>query len=94
MGGSGLLYLPISSTPRQKCDKTKGLPVQENHPNCSKVVQHALVLGSGSYVKPKTTVPAQSASSTFQLDSTQESVKHKSQCLAPTASAIKERGFS
>ena len=38
--------------------------------------------------------PAQSGDSTLQSDSTQESIKPKSACLAPKASAIKERGFS
>ena len=33
-------------------------PVQENHSDCSRMVQHALVLGSGDYVKPDPTVPA------------------------------------
>ena len=71
--------------------------MQENHPACSRVAQHILVLGSGSYVKSNSTVPAppaQSADSTIQSDSTQDSVEPKSLCLTRRASAIKEQNFS
>ena len=47
------------------------------------VAQHALVLGPGNNVNHA-----------FQSDSIQESIKSKSPCLAPRASAIKEQGFS
>ena len=36
-----------------------GLPMQENHSDCSGVAQHALVLGSRSHVQPNPTEPAQ-----------------------------------
>ena len=39
-------------------------------------------------------VPAQPALSTIQSDSSQESVKIRFACMAPRASAIKEKGFS
>ena len=71
--------------------------MQENHSNCSRVAQHALVLGSSDHVKSDPIVPAPSAQpahSAMQSDSTQESVKHKSTSMAPRASAIKEQGFS
>ena len=71
--------------------------MQKNHSDCSRVAQHALVLGSSGHVQPNPTVPtqpAQPAHSAFQSDSTQESVKSKSTRLASTASAIKEQGFS
>ena len=35
-----------------------GLPVQENHSDCSGVAQHALVLGASDHVQPDRTVPA------------------------------------
>ena len=70
------------------------LPVQENHPDSSRVAKHALVLGLGSYVKLDPTVPAQSADSAIQLDSAPESAEAKSPCLASKASAITEQGFS
>ena len=50
--------------------------------------------GISDYVKPDPVVPAQAAHSTSQSDSTQESVKPKSACMAPRASPIKEQGFS
>ena len=54
-------------------------------------------LGSSDNVKSYPIVfaqPAQPAHTTIQSDSTQASVKPKSTCLAPRASAIKELGFS
>ena len=71
--------------------------MQEDHSDCSRVAKHALVLGSSDHVQPDPTglaPPAQPAHSTLQSDSTQESVKPKSTCLARRASAIKEQGFS
>ena len=35
-----------------------GLPMQENHSDCCRVAQHALVLGSVGHVKPHPTVPS------------------------------------
>ena len=67
-----------------------GLPMQEKHPDCSRVAQHAQILGSSDYVQPDSTVPAQPTYSSIQSDSSQESVKPKSTYLAPRASAIKE----
>ena len=58
------------------------------------VAQHALVLGSSGHVQPNTTEPAQPAHTTIQSNFTRESVKPKSTCMAPRASAIKEQGFS
>ena len=68
--------------------------MQENHSDCSRVAQHALVLGSSGHVKPNPTEPAQPAHTTIQSDSTQESVKPKCACKAPRVSAIKKQGFS
>ena len=61
----------------QSGGEVTGLPVQENHSDCSRVTQHALVLGSSGHVEPDPSVPAkpaQSADSPIQSDSTQESV--------------------
>ena len=65
--------------------ETKGLPVEENHPDCSGMAQHALLLGSGGYVKPNPAVPAQSADTPFQSDSTQElsNLNHHGLLLEP-----------
>ena len=62
--------------------------MQENHSDCSGVALYALVLGSIGHVQPNPTKPAHT---TIQSDSTQESVKPKSTCVAPRTSAIKER---
>ena len=89
MGGSGPMCLSTSSHLGQSGGEVTGLPEQENH--------FALVLGSGDHVQPDPTVLAQlaqSAHTTIQSDSTQESFKPKSACVAPRAAAIKEQGFS
>ena len=65
--------------------------MQENHSNCSKVAQHALVLGLSGHVEPNSIVPAQPADSTIQSDSSPESAKPE--CLASSTSSIKEQGF-
>ena len=62
--------------------------------SASRVAQHTLNLGSGSHVKPNPSMPAYSAYSAIQLDSTQESVERKSSGLDPRASAIKVQGSS
>ena len=53
-----------------------------------------LVLGSCSHVQPDPSVPAQTAESAIQRDSTQKSVEPKSPCLSPRTSVFKEQGFS
>ena len=93
MGGSDPHAFPPASI-WAKGGEAAGLPVQENHSGCSRVTQHALVLGSGDCVQPDPTVSAQPAQATIQSDSTQESVKRKSACIAPRASVSKEQGFS
>ena len=94
MGGSGSVFLPTSSYLGQSGGEVAGLPLQENHSDCSGMSNHSLVLGCSGHVKPDPTVPAQPAHSAIQSDSSQESVKPKSACMAPGASAIKEQGFS
>ena len=48
---------------RQSGGETKGLPPKENHTDCSRVAQHAPILGSRGHVRPNPTVPAQSTHS-------------------------------
>ena len=55
---------------------------------------HALVLGPSDRVRSNSTVPAQSANPAIQSLPSQDSTKPKSQCLAPGASVINERGLS
>ena len=65
-----------------------GLPMQENHSDCSRVAQHALVLGPSGHVQPNPTEPAQSAQpvdTALQSDPSQKSDKSKSPCMAPRA---------
>ena len=97
MGESGRICLPTSSHLGQSGGEVAGLPLQENHSDCSGVAQHALVLGSSDHVQSDPTEPAQSAQpvdTTFQSDPSQKSDRSKSPCMAPRATAIKEQGFS
>ena len=97
MGGSGPTCLPTSSYFGQSGGDVAGLSIQENNSDCSRLVQHALVLRSSGHVQLNSTEfvhPAQSTHLAIQSDSTQESVKPKSACMAPRGSAIKEQGFS
>ena len=97
MGGSGCMCLPTDLHLGQGGRKTTELSVQETHPDCSGVAQHALVLGSGSHVQSSTTQsskPAQSIDAALQSDPSQKSDKSKPSCVAPRATAIKEQGFS
>ena len=97
MGGAGRLCLPTDSHTGQSGGEVAGHPMHENHYHCPAVAQHALVLGPGSYVQPDPPEPATSTQLTdtaLQSDPSQKSVKSKSLCMAPRASAIKEQGFS
>ena len=96
MGGPVPICIPTSSHFGQSGGEVVGLPVQEYHSDCPGVAQHALVLGSSDHEPNPTepSLPAKCAHTTIQSDSTQESVKPKSTCVAPSASAIKEQGFS
>ena len=62
------LCLSTSCHSGQSDAETKGLPMQKN-PDCSRVVQLALVVGSSCYVNPNPTLPAQPVDSAIQLDS-------------------------
>ena len=59
MGGSGCIRLPTSSHLGQSGGEVTGLPMQEDHSDCSGVAQHALVLGSSDHVKSDPSEPAQ-----------------------------------
>ena len=94
MGVPGPACLSTNSYSGQSGDEAKRLPLQENHSDCSGEAQHALVLGPICHIKPGPIVSAQSAHSAIPSDSTQESVKPKSLCLAPRVSPIKEQVLS
>ena len=97
LGGPGPIRLPTGSYLGQSGGEAPGLPLQQNNSDCSRVAQHALVLGPGSNVKPDPTVSAQHTQpsvSAIQPGPSQEPVESEPTCLAPRASAIKEQGFS
>ena len=97
LGGSGPICLPTNSNLGQSGGEVAGLTVQQNHPDCTGMAQHALVQGSSGNVQSDPSVPAQRTKrsiSTIQPGPTQEPVKSEAACLAPGASAIKEQGFS
>ena len=72
MGGSGPICFLTSSYHGQSGGEVAGLPMQENHSDCSGVAQHALVLGSSGHVLPNPTEPAQPAHSSIQSVSSQD----------------------
>ena len=77
MVGSGSIHLPTVSHIGQSGD-VAGLPIQENHSDCSGVAHYALVLGPSGHVQPNPTEPAQSAQpvdTTIQSDPSQKSDK-------------------
>ena len=85
MVGSGSIHLPTISHIGQSAD-VAGLPMQENHSDCSGVAHHVLVLGSSGHVQPNPTEPAQFAQpvdTTIQSDPSQKS-----------ASAFEELAFT
>ena len=97
LGRSGPICLPTSNHLGQTGGEVTGLPLQQDHSDCTRVAQHALVLGSGGNVQSDPSVsaqPAQSGISTFQPDPAQEPVKPELTFLAPRATAVKEQGFS
>ena len=94
LGKSGSICLPTSSHLGQSGGEVIGLLMQQDHSDCTRVTQHALVLGSGGNVQSDPSVSAQSGILTIQPDPTQEPVKRELTCLAPRATRIKEQRFS
>ena len=90
MGGSGRICLPASGHLGQSGGEVAGLPMQENHSDCSGVAQHALVLGPSGHVQSDSTEPGQPANTALQSDPSQKFDKPKSPWMAPRATAIKE----
>ena len=97
LGGPGPICLLTGSHLGQSGGEATGLPLQQNNSDCPRVAQHALVLGSSGNAKSDPTVSAQHTQhsvSAIQPGPSQEPVESEPTCLAPRASAIKERGFS
>ena len=93
MGGSGCIHLPTDRHIGQSGGEVTGLPLQENHSDCSGMAQHALVLRLSGHVQPGPPRPAQPVDTTFQSDPSQKSDKSESPCMAHRATTIKEQGF-
>ena len=77
--------------------KGDGSRLLQDDPDCSRMAQHALVLGPGYSVNSgssQTSSRKGSCAATLQRGSTQESQQSESTCLAPRASVIQEQGFS
>ena len=51
LGKSGPICLPTSSHLGQSGQEVTGLPLQQDHSDCPRVAQHALILGSGGNVQ-------------------------------------------
>ena len=63
LGRSGPICLPTSSHLGQSGGKVAGLPMQQNHTDCTRVAQQALVLGPSGHVQSDPTVLPQSSQS-------------------------------
>ena len=91
MRESGCLHL-YSSLATQPSDlKGNGSGLSQNDPNCHRVAQQALVLGSSQPVSSDSIqAPSskRSGDTALQRPCSQESHQSKSACLAPRASAI------
>ena len=97
MGGSGCLCLPTSSHLGQSSAEAIRLPRQQDDPDCSRLAQHALVLGPSGHVQPnpiESPQPTKPSDTALQPGPSQKPVRAKSPCMAPRALAIKEQGFS
>ena len=71
-------HTPSHYQPYWASGDVAGLPIQDNHSDCSGVAHHALVLGSTDHVQPNPTKPAQSAQpvdTTIESDPSQKSDK-------------------
>ena len=74
LGGPGPICLSTSIHLGQSGGEVTGLPLQQDHTDCSRVAQHALVLGSSGNVQSDSSVSTQhtkSAVSTIQPSSSQ-----------------------
>ena len=93
----GPICLSTTSHLRQSGLEIIGLPLQQDHSDCTRVAQCALVLGPSGKAQSDPSVsarPAQSGISTIQPDPVQKLVKPEPTCLPPRATAIKGQGFS
>ena len=77
--------------------QSDGSGLSQNDFDCSRVAQHALVLGPGQSIRSdslQAPTAKGSGHTAFQQAPSQEPQQSESACLAPRASAIQEQGFS
>ena len=68
--------------------------MQQNDSDCHRLAQHAMVLGSGNYVQPDTSLPTQPTKSPGKFVQSGSTQEPEPIGLAPRASVTKEHGFS
>ena len=93
MGESRCLCFPSNLSAHQGDLKGDASRLSQNDSNCSRVAQHALVLGPGQSIGSDSTA-GESGDAALQQTPSQESQQSESTCLAPRASTIQEQGFS
>ena len=94
VGESGRLCLFSGSNSGTGGHQTVGPRMSQNHPDCTGIAQHAMVLGPGQHVSSNSPVPTPRAHSTVQSVPAERSPQPKSAWLAPRATAIQQAGFS
>ena len=97
MGESRCLCIPSSLPVHQGDLQSDGSRLSQNDSNCSRVAQHALVLGPGQSIGSdslQASTAGESGDTALQRAPSQEPQQSESTCLAPRASVIQEQGFS
>ena len=97
LGKTGCLRFSSYGSPPSGGDQAVGPRLPSPHPDCTRLAQHAMVLGPGQTVNSNSP-PASSGvefdNSTVQSVPSQGPPQSEPPCLAPRASAIKQAGFS
>ena len=96
MGTTGCLRFSSSLSTQPSDLKGDGSGLSQNDPNCPRVAQHALVLGSGQpFSSDSIRAPPskRSGDTALQRPCSQQSQQSESACLAPRASAIQACEF-
>ena len=94
---SGCLCFSPGGSPRKGGLQVDGSRIPQSHSHCTRVAQHAMVLGSGQHVStdsPKSAESREPIDSTLQSVSSQGLSQSESACMAPRAFAIQQAGFS
>ena len=94
---SGCLCFSPGGSPREGGLQVDGSRIPQSHSHCTRVAQHAMVLGSGQHVgtdSPKSAESREPIDSTLQSVSSQGPSQSESACMAPRAFAIQQAGFS